>query len=233
MAIAHVATSTSTSDGVASITPTIPSGSVGDVIVAVIHTRRSAGVVTITPPGAYTQVTGGLVNRGTIRTGIYTRVATGSDDGTWSFSNTCGSVAVVSRYSGVDTTTPVDVSAGTTNGNGSTITLPTRTTVTNGAWLIGAAGFNGAGATLAPPGSMTERGDADGAFASNDLEANLADENIPTAGATGTRAFTAGFGDDYTGIDFALRPAAAAGAVGPLLEGHLINHGILQGRLVR
>lgn len=210
MAIAHVATSTTTSDGASSMAANIPAGSVGDVIVAFIHTRRTAGVVTITPPGAYTQVTGGIINRASIRCAIYTRVATGSDAGTWSFSAACGAVAVVSRYSGVDNTTPVDVSAGTVNGNGSTATLPTRTTVTNGARLIGSVGWNGASAALTPPGSMTERGEADGGFASNDLAGNLADENIPTAGATGTRAFTGAYADDYVGLIFALRPAAVS-----------------------
>ena len=218
MTIAHVATATTTSDGASSMAATIPAGSVGDVIVAIIHTRRTAGIVTITAPGAYTQVSGGLVNRGSIRTGIYTRVATGSDAGTWSFSAACGAVAVVSRYSGVDNTTPVDVAAGTTNGNGSTATLPTRTTVTNGALLVGGVGWNGAVASLAPPGTMTERGDADGVFASNDLEANLADQIIAVAGATGTRAFTGAYSDDYTGLIFALRPAADAGPSPQLLR---------------
>jgi hypothetical protein len=45
---------------------------------------------------------------------------------------------------------------------------------------------------------------------------DLADETIASAGASGTRAFTAAFGDDYTGLVFALRPGAAPASGGTM-----------------
>jgi hypothetical protein len=99
---------------------------------------------------------------------------------------TCSSQAVMVAYSGVDPSTPFDVSAMIASGNGPTATVPGLTPVTDGAMIVwfnhdwGATSLN-----LVPPAgstpTFTER-----------LEVNplvyVADGRLATAGATGNKS---------------------------------------------
>lgn len=148
--------------------------------------------------------------------GLWIKVATGSESGTLTFttSSTTGA-AQMFRYTGVDTTTPLDgtptsvVNSATTN----TVVTPSITTTTANTMLVYACGAN-SGTTTVSSATGTERVDHGSLGGTGARAGALYDEAVAASGATGTRTQTLSAARANWGAMFALRAAGGGGTPG-------------------
>jgi len=89
-------------------------------------------------------------------------------------------------YSGVDTTTPIDVENGQATSSGATHSTPSITTSVANTMLVASFGLAGTG-TWTPPAGMTERSDS----TAQAVALEVADVLQVSAGASGTKTATA------------------------------------------
>ena len=183
----------------------------GDLLV--IHIVTSGGNVTMSSLTGWTEV-----HRETTvtnpRGGVLIKVADGTESGSLSFTTTSTTGnAIMFRYTGVDTTTPLDA-AKTSVANTATVTdivLPSITTVTADTMLIYADGAN-SGSTRSSSVTGTER--VDHGFEGGKAGA-VYDEPVAAVGATGTRTIVLEAARANWGMMIALRPAAGVTAAAP------------------
>ena len=105
----------------------------------------------------------------------------------------------------MDNATPLDaavVTAVDTTYSATSLTVPSITTVSNGARLIGGLGLDSSSASVSPPNGWTERWEAAGGQV-----AEQADAAQTAAGATGTVTWTLSSGRAVAGWRTALKPA--------------------------
>lgn len=159
----------------------------GDVLVAVIACDTS---VSITHPSGWTQsatVANSVPQSVYLVYHVVTSASGEPSDYTWTNIVTSRATGIMAGYRNVDNVTPIDVTASTQSSAGTTLDITSITTATDNAMLISAALINAASAaTLVIPVTMSELQQATG----TGRRASLADENDPTAGATGTRTWT-------------------------------------------
>ncbi len=134
----------------------------------------------------------------------YYRVAGASEPTSyrWTLSSAVANSAGIARYSGVDTSQPLDGAARTATGPSSTTaTLPGVTTSGANARLIGCVGVNSGAATvlITSPTGMSQAWDIAG------KRQELADQTIAAAGATGTRSWSLSSAREWAGWLVALR----------------------------
>ena len=157
----------------------------GDILVALVACGASGTAPTVTPPAGFTAVDAtrsSVVDGGfNLTFQVFIKVAS-SESGNYTFTHTAASTnVVIARYTGRDTTTPVNAySKRVDTSSGNTRTADSITTTVNGCDLL-YTGFDWASTVTneTPPSGMTERYDATLCY--------LADENQTTAGATGSR----------------------------------------------
>lgn len=181
-----------------SIAAPVPSGTaLGDLMIVFISAGMIAPLAapTITTPTGWTaqgsspqSIAGGVVN---IRLYCFTKIATASEASTtFTASGNSAFGYVRLSYQNPDPSTPFGQ---VTFGQGASSTTATLTgiTTTRDNALIATFLSQGVAQTATPPGTMTERSDSatDGA--------EVADEQRPTAGATGNRVFTLPTAADY------------------------------------
>lgn len=168
---------------VGAITGVIP----GDVLVA--FAAGNDQTTSLTPPAGagWTQIgdTGGAV---AARQYVFVTTATAVNQagGTWTWPGSHNHEVKILAYDNV--ALPSVASMVRAAGGSSTVVVPSLTSVGADALLVANAFFATNGTAPAWPGSMTVRSPNTGATAS----AIAADEALPTAGATGTRTFSAG-----------------------------------------
>lgn len=209
MAIAFVAQSTARATGdPASIT--LPAGiSAGHIILLFITTDANGGD-TISPPSGFTELLETAPAGGFPRCAVARKVAAGTESSTSVSFDLTGSrdyaiCAVV--YSGVDTTTPEDV---TTLGNGAastTITCTGVTPATSPTMLVVGLCRDYTNTAIATPTGMTSRSSAEGAtqFAGTKVcELALSDTS-----ATGNKTATSSGSGNSVGFTVLLRQASA------------------------
>lgn len=194
-----------------------PAGVVsGDVLVAIIGYWNSAAP--ITPPSGWTLGDSGA--NGGNAGAWYWKVAGGSEPSTygWTFGGSVDeSHVVLAAYTGVDNTTPVDVSSKKTDSTGDGGLVATGVTMTGAGTLLFLAGSNAGyviSAPMAPPSGMTERAQV---FGVEYGAAYLADQEVAAAGATGNKTATAESGTNtgpYTTFLVALKVSAGGGGGG-------------------
>lgn len=175
-----------------------------DVLLAAVIVH---GTPTITPPTGWTLIRSD-VNGTDLKQAVYWHLAGGSEPSTYTFSFSVpvsATVAGIAAYSGVNTTTPIDVSAGQANASSSSITAPSVTTTVANTMIVGIFGLDN-DATFTPPSGMTERWDVD-VQGTSDGGSEAADVAKATAGATGTKVATASASAVSIGQLVALRPA--------------------------
>lgn len=212
----------------ATVAVTVPSGAnVGELLICAVTGSRTATGDTLTAPGGWQ--TAALVKDGSangVVTGLYYRVADGTEAASYTWTNTAGTAGRISgsmqRVSGADTTTPMDAaatSASLTAVAGTTIDAPSLTTVTANALLVSAAAANASSsASLTVPTGMT----LINTTAGTGRRQSWASEAFPTPGATGVRTWTVGTASlQRVAILAAIRPAAAAAA--PTLTSRLVG----------
>jgi PKD repeat protein len=192
-AVTAVGTSTSSSTTATStVTLTRPTAAAaGDVLVASLTTDLNPAV---TAPAGWTAMVNGLSVNSSSTSGArifaYYRVVGASDPAsyTWSLGMAAKWGGGITAYRGVNQATPLDspvVTAVDTSYTATRITLPSSTTATNGAMLIGGIGYDSGTPGTTPPSGWTERWEAAGGQI-----AEGADRTQATAGAAGTATWT-------------------------------------------
>lgn len=144
MAVAYRSHTVQNNSGSGTITINKPSGVVdGDVLIAFFS--EDSNTPRITPPGGWAAASGsGIGANGEIVVGTsavlqcFTKVAS-SEGASWSFtpSGSYTGVVGVIAYSGGDSTTPIDVAAGTSTASSTTHTSATITPSVSGCMLVG------------------------------------------------------------------------------------------------
>jgi hypothetical protein len=136
----------------------------------------------------------------------YYRVAGASEPAgyTWALSSSVANSGGIARYSGVNTSSPLDTAPSTGYGTSSTsATLTGLTTASANAMLVGCVGINSSSTSvlIGAPAGMSAMWDLAG-------KRQQADDVVQAvAGATGAKTWTISAGRDWAGWLVALRPA--------------------------
>ena len=212
MAIAVEASDTEEVDG-SGTTKSVSLGTISADDVVVLAYRREGSTASFSWPSGFTEI----VNQTTaasfdqIVLGVAYKVLDGTEGSTFSAGPSTGSVQFEDcfsgvRLSGVDTTTPLDVTSTSADNSFSTASAPTITTVTDGAMHLAMAASWGSG------GSGTPSGYTNAVAVSGDSRMPIAYDEIVTAGATGAVSW-AGSSEVNVGASVALRPASSTPTV--------------------
>ncbi|MEA5454106.1 PKD domain-containing protein [Sinomonas sp. JGH33] len=204
-------TTTYASTAASSVTLTAPSGvAAGDVLVASITVDQNPSVASV--PAGWTAMVNGLginaSSTGGARIFTYYYVAGSSEPSsyTWNLSSSVRWGGGITAFRGVNTTTPLDTGVTTavdTTYSATSITLPSLTTATNGALLIGGVGLDSVVPGVTPPSGWVEPWEAAGGQI-----AEFADATQVTAGASGTATWTLNTARALGAWRTALRPAS-------------------------
>jgi PKD repeat protein len=201
--------STAQATATTSVTLTKPSGTTaGDFLVA-SFTTAAKPTIARAPAGWVPLLTKPLRPGNAASVFAYYHVVEAGDEAwngwTWTLSAAQKWGGGISRYTGVDPTTPLAASVTSAVDHTYTatkITVPGVTTDTNGAMVIGGLGADGATPTVAPPTGYTEAWESTGGKV-----AEQAYSAQGTAGTTGPRTWTISEGRALGAWMTALRPA--------------------------
>jgi hypothetical protein len=193
------------------LTINVPAGTVAnDVMIASIAVQPSTTVVT--PPAGWTLIR--QMNNASATTNslyVYRRTATGAEPASYTWTPTGLSYAAggIQTFSGVDTTTPIDVENGAVTASALTHATPSVTTTVANTMLVTSHTF-ASSANWAPPAGMTEGFEAAALTVPNSngqaIEGNYVIQ--AAAGATGVKTATASANADRGNAHIlALRPA--------------------------
>lgn len=218
--------------GTVSKTATAPTGiALNDYLLMVVASHSSSTPSTVTTPTGWTLI-GSVI--GGQDTYVFGKVAVAGDVGAANYTVTFGGgtgtnnfEVSITRFTGVDPTTPLDAAAATvdTGYSGSTatqtMTLPAVTTATANAWQIAVVSMDDSASTMVTWAMATGFTQAD---VGSSISFKTAYRAEATAGSTGTStwAWTGSYsGNDLQGVSFALRPAAAStGPTAPTFVAH-------------
>jgi PKD repeat protein len=187
-----------------------PTGaSPGDLLVASI-TADNNPTMSATPSGWVPMVTALSINSAAAagaRVFAYYHVVTATDPSpyAWTLSAAQKWGGGVTAYRGVDNARPLDTTVMTavnTSFSGTSLVIPSITTASANAMLIGGVGLDSSTPLTSPPSGWTQEWQASGGQI-----AELADRLQPTAGATGTATWTLSSGRAFGGWRAALKPA--------------------------
>jgi PKD repeat protein len=184
-------TSTQSTSAITAVTVSTPTGLVaGDFLVAEINADQSP-TISAAPIGWSPLITTKLSPVGLASTFVYYHVVTDPTvepaSVTWTLSSAQKWGGGITDFHGVDTANPFDTAAATkvTTSIAGSISVPSITTVTPNALLIGGVGINSTSITSTPPSGWTEAWEIVGA-----QDASLSSTPQPTAGSSGTTTFT-------------------------------------------
>lgn len=193
--------------GSASLVITKPSGTVsGDLLLCFIVLSANQ---TVTPPSD-TVPWNTTVNASGVKG--YWKVAGSSEPASYTFTRgliTNTIVGSMVRITGAHPTAPIDQAAAQAGGSGTSIVIPTLTAGSTATYLFEIAASLTA-STFTPPGTTTE--DYDTQFATESFGVAGGHEVI-SAGATGTRTWTASVTGTRSGIMWSLIPAPVSPTV--------------------
>jgi hypothetical protein len=179
----------------------------GDVLIAQFTSNANPSVAAA--PSGWSTVVAPLSVKTNARVFVYYHVVTDAAaepaSWTWTLSSAQKWNALMTAFTGVDTTTPFDTAAATKVNSTSvaSVAVPGVTTTTAGALLVGGVGIDSGSVSAAPPGGWTEAMESSGAQV-----AELAHVTRPTAGATGSATWTLSQAMPAAGWLRALRPAS-------------------------
>jgi MSHA biogenesis protein MshQ len=199
------------------VSPPMPNGLAGDVLVVVVNSREDNATVNITAGTGWTRPFFRIMEGGgrDVQAYIYYKVATGTntaaDPLTLTQTGTCNSItARASRFRGVDTAQPLETSpipAGNyLEQNANTLGTGTQVTSVNGSMLL-VAGYINDDRNVTEGAGWSESHD----IALNirrDLGLSLHYMLQATAGPASVSGWALGGGERTIGVIFALRPAA-------------------------
>lgn len=214
-----------TVSAVSPYTPTLPDGiTSGELLVAHITIVYAATNITTTATGWVRDIFLSDNFGGYVSMAVFHKVAGDSEVApafTISSSNTQKqTLTEITRWSGVDGTTPIDDTGARATSQSTSLALPSVTTTKADTTLMGFASGEAEGLALATatfPGTMTELYDA-GTTTNLNREIWAGYEARPTAGATGTRTITFSNNNNYlVGAMMALNGGAVPYCTGVLI----------------
>ena len=182
----------------------------GELLLVVV--TESASTASTTNPGGWTLARAQNGPTSSPSTSVWYKIAAGTESGSVTFTTnaTAGRVTgTMTRWSGVDNTTPMDATAvGANSGTASTFNTPTITTVTANAMLVHAVSINASSsADIDTPSGMTMVTGSTG----TGRRQRVLSQVQATAGASGTKTFSLNPTTptlQWAGITVAMRPAA-------------------------
>ncbi|HEV7622995.1 MAG TPA: alkaline phosphatase family protein [Amnibacterium sp.] len=178
----------------------------GDVLIANINADANPTMSSV--PAGWSAVTGALTDTTYARVFSYYHVVSSAaaEPSSYPFRLSVAEKwgGGITAFHGVNRTTPFDSVAATKVVTTSTtsIGVPSVTTSTPGAMLVGGIGVNSLTTTLGPPAGWTEAWEADGG-----QDADLAYRRAPTAGASGVSTWTPSVRNSGAAWVRALKPA--------------------------
>ncbi len=210
----------------ASLTGTIPAGTLAnDVMVAFVTTNSAAGTIS-GPGGIWVQdANSPQVSANGEVTSCFYAVATGADaNPLFTFNATRSACVWIGSYSGVDTATPRHTSTGVANaGAATTAVTPSITIATAGEMVvIGTGSSSGnAGVTFTPAAGFNEESDQTTTVGGGQTEnaAEACDLIFNSTGPTGTMTVTATNSGAMAAIAIALNPAPVTATSAMLVMG--------------
>jgi hypothetical protein len=218
------ASATFASDSTTSLRLSVPAGTqVGDVLVASLGFGKNPATAqpTLTAPAGWALVR--RTDQATVgAVAVYTHVfASGETGYTWTTNVTVGGAAFLAAFGGVDTTSPIDISAGqATPSKGKLVSAPSVTTSAANATLVSSYfGYmnKSTPTTWSPPTGMTEIGDAANTSGSRSSSLDYAVQATP--GASGVKTANASVPQDYgVAVLTALRPADVTSGSPPVIS---------------
>ena len=221
--ITHVGAGTAQGlTGCGDINPSIPAGSVNDLLIALVVTKEDDAGNAVAMPGwntYYFAEYAGAPDNNELQVTIFWRLATGTDPNTITQSGgACsGFGGQISRFSGVDTTQPFEtVTPGVVNQASNNLDTGTITTTSATAMLL-VAGFISNDRTVTEGAGWTQSFD----FAYNDGGAKPDFDitlNYQLQTTAGTKSisnwnFSGGGNDENFGVILALQPSAGSGGL--------------------
>ena len=196
----------STATGVDSLNLPTPTGTqANEVLIAQVSNYYSANTLSV--PSGWTLIR--RDSRGTTTTSsLYWRVATASEPAstTFTISGTPGvqMVGGIAAYSGVSTSSPVNVS-GVIADDAPTVVAPSVTTTVANTMLVYALAKQQEG--VPPPSGTTQRWGLTSGTGTTSVGATAADQSFAGPGATGDRNITTSTSKSWVAHTVALRPA--------------------------
>jgi len=191
---------------VTAVTLSKPTGTAADDVLVASFTADNAPSATA-PPGWTSFVPTLKPGNGAALFGYYHVVTTAdatANTWTWTLSTAQKWNGGITRFLGVNTTTPLDTTIATAVDNtatATTITVPAITTSTPGAMLIGGLGADGSTPQTTPPATWTQSWQSTGAQI-----AEQAAKPQPNPGPTGPQTWTINQGRALAAWMTALRP---------------------------
>jgi RHS repeat-associated protein len=170
----------------------------------------TATPTTVTVPAGWAPATTSSTAGVTLST--FTHTVAAGDPVSWAFglSQSVKAVGSISAYSGVDTTTPIDVTATGTNVSGTAHVAPSVTTTgVNRLGLMVTAAT--AVTSMTPPVGSTERADQAGSAGAPTATIETSDFPQAATGATGTKTTVTAAAATSTVATLTLRPASSGG----------------------
>ena len=175
-----------------------------------LASSAGSGSESVTTPSGYTLVDSKTTGQTT--TDVWTHAVTSTDTGvTLSYSSAAPKVASLAVYSGVNTTTPVDVYDDATTSSGTSVTAAALTTSNPGdeLVLVAGAGQEASAGTWTAPSGLTGAAQAQ----DSDISTLIADGSGPaSAGSTGSETATTSVTGQLAAVFVALTPGTSTTA---------------------
>jgi RHS repeat-associated protein len=173
----------------------------------------AASATTVSAPSGWTVATAASSVTG-VTLSTFTHTVAAGDPANWSFplSQSVKAAGTISAYSGVDTTTPIDITGTGTNTTAGTahIAPSVTTTGTNRlALTVNAAKLD---TTMLPPAGSTERADQAAVTGAPTVAIETSEFPQTAAGATGAKTSTSAAATTSATATIALKPAAGGGS---------------------
>ena len=180
-------------NGCTSLSTASPTGwSAGNLFIASVNWDTNTD--TLTPPSGWTQINSTSNNGGYALADFYHfALSTDPSSFSWTFSGSTQAIATISDYSGVDSTSPLDVNGlGVDSANTTSHTAPTLTTNYPDDMLVAIWSYEAATTTSSFPTSMAVDWNTSDSGPHSDIGTSAAHVLIGTAGSTGTNTAVSG-----------------------------------------
>jgi uncharacterized repeat protein (TIGR01451 family) len=222
-AVVFESVATATADkNATSLSIAVPAGTVaGNVLLATVTTKKT-GTPAVTAPAGWTQFNQGA-NADKVALAIFYKIAGVAESGPYVFTvdaNTDESAGAVLRYSGVDTTNPLDVS-GAGNDKSKLPTSPSVTTTYANTMVVRVYGQADNDKPATPPAGTAERVDLE----AGKVSLGVADAIQAAIGATGTGQFDTDNNKDWRAATVVLVPLQVELAINKTTSTSSVNAG--------
>lgn len=201
---------------------TKPAGTTaGDLLIAVHITDVFGNTLDMTAPSFWFQSGITYSGSGSCFGKVWRRDVDGSEGASFNFGNPDTTIVTVLCITGHDPTTPINIVPVWSDGgaNQTAQIAPSVTPTVNDALLICAWAATGSSASYAPPGGMTERGDAYAGFAFASVASEVLVGGAGVATGTRTATCSSSGANPYVSLSLVVAPSAGAAATsGPPLR---------------